>query len=544
MNRDEIGETYSSQKETICMYSYARRFIWIIGLGLVSLFSYPASASTATTYLYLNSQPGDYVGQGVTQTLTAADGTFTVTNNISPSEVSVFFNTPGYTQSWTLQFGSPENMKFAKGEFVSAQRTAFRSPTLPGEDVSGDGRGCNTDAGQFLVSDFALAKDGTVARLAIDFEQHCEGAAPALYGSVRYNSEVSAVPRLGIGSALTLKGNTGTSDGLVEIALSMPSQNAASVQYATADTTGVQGVDYVATTGTATFPAGTTSEYIVVPIMGDRLPRGNKRFKIALNSPTGALLGAPSATVLIRDPNISQTVLAMSSQPGDYIGQGQQYFITQSDAIFTPSTSENVVAISVNNGAAWETDFAGPSNAPLSKDEYLNAQRYPFQPAGSPGLSVYGDGRGCNTITGNFDVIKAAYNKSTGALESFAANFEQHCEGATPALFGWVRVASLLQQFSVSDAVVQDSSAVFTITLNPSLATSVSVNFATADGTAIEGTDYLATSQILTFSPGVLEQTVTVPLLDTGNSPKKIFYGQLSSPTGAAVWVSQSSAAF
>jgi Calx-beta domain len=111
-------------------------------------------------------------------------------------------------------------------------------------------------------------------------------------------------------------------------------------------------------------------------------------------------------------------------------------------------------------------------------------------------------------------------------------------------LFGWVRVASLLQQFSVSDAVVQDSSAVFTITLNPSLATSVSVNFATADGTAIEGTDYLATSQILTFSPGVLEQTVTVPLLDTGNSPKKIFYGQLSSPTGAAVWVSQGSAAF
>jgi endoglucanase len=80
---------------------------------------------------------------------------------------------------------------------------------------------------------------------------------------------------------------------------------------------------------------------------------------------------------------------------------------------------------------------------------------------------------------------------------------------------------------------------VFTVTLNPSLATSVSVNFATADGTAIEGTDYLATSQILTFSPGVLEQTVTVPLLDTGNSPKKIFYGQLSSPTGAAVWVAR-----
>jgi len=220
------------------MYSYARRFIW--GLGFVFLCSYIASASTATTYLYLNSQPGDYVGQGVTQTLTAADGTFTVTNNISTSEVSVFFNTPGYTQFWTLQFGSPESMKFGSGQYVGAQRTAFRSPTHSGIDVSGDGRGCDGDTGQFLVSNFVLAKDGTVARLAIDFEQHCEGASPALYGSLRYDSSVSQVPRVGVGSAYTLKGNTGTSDSLVEIALSMPSQNATSVQYATSDATGVQ----------------------------------------------------------------------------------------------------------------------------------------------------------------------------------------------------------------------------------------------------------------------------------------------------------------
>jgi hypothetical protein len=136
------------------------------------------------------------------------------------------------------------------------------------------------------------------------------------------------------------------------------------------------------------------------------------------------------------------------------------------------------------------------------------------------------------------------YKKSTGALQSFAADFEQHCEEQTPALFGWVRVRSVLQQFSVSDAVIQGSSAVFTVTLNPSLATSASVNFSTADGSAVEGTDYVATSQTLAFSPGMSEQTVTVPLLDTGNSPKKTFYGQVSSSSGAAVWVSQSSATF
>ena len=498
-------------------------------------------SSTATTYLYLNSQPGDYIGGGIKQTFTPADGTFSVSN--ATNSVNVAFHTPNYSQWWYLNFGSPKTMKFTRGQYVGAQRTPFRGPTRPGVDVSGDGRGCNTDSGQFLVSDFALATDGTVARLAIDFEQHCEGGSAALYGSVRYNSAVSQVPRLGVGGAFTLKGNSGTSDSLVEIALSIPSATAVTVDYATADGTGVQGVDYGAVTGAVTFPAGTTSQDVVVPILGDRLPRGNKKFKIQLNTPTGALLGAPSASILIRDPNINQTVLAMSSQPGDYIGAGQQYLITQSDAIFTPNSSANVTTIQTQNGDSWQTDFAGPTSARLTAGEYLNAQRYPFQPAGTPGLSVYGAGRGCNTLTGNFDVLKAIYS-STGALQVFAADFEQHCEGQAPALFGWLRVRSLLQQFSVSDAVIQGSSAVFTVTLNPSLSSSVSVSFSTVDGTAVAGTDYVATFQNLVFSPGMLQQTVTVPLLGSGNVPKKVFFGQLSSPTGAAVWVSRSSAAF
>ncbi|MGC2248158.1 MAG: Calx-beta domain-containing protein [Terriglobales bacterium] len=486
----------------------------------------------------MNSQPGDYVGGGVTQTFTTADGTFSVQN--SKSTVAVSFNG---SQFWDLNFGSPENKNFKKGQYVNAQRSEFRGPLNAGIDVSGDGRGCNTDTGQFLVSDFALAPDGTVARLAIDFEQHCEGAAPALYGSLRYNSKVSQISRLGVGGAYTLKGNAQTSDSVIPVALSIPSTNDVTVQYVTSDGTAKQGVDYVSSTGTLTFPAGMTSEVIDVPIIGDRVARGNKTFKITLQSPSQALIGASHASILIRDPNIKQTVLAMSSQPGDYIGLGQQYLITQSDAVFSPYTNANVVTISEQNGDYWETDFAGPSLSPLTPGEYLNAQRYPFQPSGVPGLSVNGDFRGCNTLTGNFDVLKAAYGGPTG-VKAFAVNFEQHCEGAGPALFGWVRIHSLLEQMSVTEADIQGSSAVFTVTLNPSLAETVSVTFSTADGTAVAGVDYVSTTQTVSFSPGMTEQTVSVPLLTSGNSPKKTFYGQLSASNGAAVWVSQGSASF
>jgi len=513
-----------------------RLFAFAFTLSLTTM----ASASTPQTFLTLSSQPGDYVGGGITQTLTPADGTFSVTN--STTDITISFHTPSYSQFWTLQFGSPKSEKFARGEYEGATRTAFRSPTAPGVDVGGDGRGCNTTTGRFLVSDFALNTDGTIARLGIDFEQHCEGAAPALYGSLRYNSAVTAVPRFGIGRGYALKGNGGRSDATIIVSLCLPSSSTVKVSYTTADGGAIQGTDYVSTTGTVSFAPGVTSQAIVIPVVGDRLARGNKAFKVKLSAPVGAVIGASTASVLIRDPNIPQTVLAISSQPGDFIGAGGQYLFTLSDAVFTPSNSANVVTFRINNGDGWDADFAGPTTARLGVGDYENAQRWPFQPAGIPGLSVDGEFRGCNTLTGNFQILKAGYN-SSNVLQSFSANLEQHCEGATPALFGWLRYHSLLQQFSVSDAVLSGSSATFTVTLNPSTATSVSVNFATADGTAIAGTDYAATSETVTFSPGMTSQTVTVPLLNSGGSAKT-FYGKLSAPTGAAVWVGQASATF
>jgi hypothetical protein len=516
------------------------RITLVIFSSFVSLFSTVASGATPKTLLTLSSQSGDYIGQGITQTFTSADGTFSVSN--SSDAVSITFITPTFSQSWYLDFGSPSTVKFGWGEYDGAQRTAFRSPTRPGIDVFGDGRGCNTDAGRFLVSDFALNTDGTIARLAIDFEQHCEGAPPALYGSFRYNSSVAAAPRLAVASAHTLKGNAGTSDALVTLSLCLPSTTIVQVAYSTADGTAVQGTDYVNTTGTATFQPGITSQTITVPIIGDFLSRGNKTFKVKLSAAIGAPLGASTASVLVRDPNVALTALAMSSQSDDFVGQGLQYLITLSDGTFTPTNSANVVTFFINNGDDWSTDFAGPTTARLAPGDYDNAQRYPFQPSDTPGLSVYGAGRGCNTLTGGFEVLQAGYNTSS-VLQSFSANFEQHCEGGVPALFGWLRYRTKLQQFSVTDAVISGSSAVFTVTLSPSNATSLSVNFATADGTAVAGTDYVSTSQSVIFSPGMTEQTVTVPLLNPG-ATSKTFYGKLSAPSGAAVWIGQGSGTF
>jgi hypothetical protein len=122
-----------------------------------------------------------------------------------------------------------------------------------------------------------------------------------------------------------------------------------------------------------------------------------------------------------------------------------QQTITTSTGGFTVSRNfDNGVTIQFFGnqlGNFWTLDFAAVGNAQLEVGLYEGATRFPFQAANEPGLSVSGDGRGCNTLTGRFEVIEVTYGL-TGEVESFAADFEQHCEGLPPALIGSIRFNS------------------------------------------------------------------------------------------------------
>ena len=90
--------------------------------------------------------------------------------------------------------------------------------------------------------------------------------------------------------------------------------------------------------------------------------------------------------------------------------------------------------------ASWSLDFSAPEGLALGR-HYGGARRYPFTPLN--GLSVSGEGGGCNTLTGRFAILEIAIG-SDGAVERFAADFEQHCEDAVPALFGIIRYNSTI----------------------------------------------------------------------------------------------------
>ncbi len=80
----------------------------------------------------------------------------------------------------------------------------------------------------------------------------------------------------------------------------------------------------------------------------------------------------------------------------------------------------------------------------------------------------------------------------------------------------------------------KDESLDFRVTLNRAAGTQVSVDYATADGTAKAGEDYTAVSGTLRFAPGETERTVAVPILDDAiDEGKEKFRLRLSNPQGA-----------
>ena len=166
------------------------RYLARTTLVLLLLLAGASRAAAGVTSLLLNSEPGDFIGQGQLLVFTDADGPFLATSGGGGNVVNVSFNTPTFNHFWFVSFGAPDNQPLAVGSYEGAMRNAFRAPGQPGLDVFGDGRGCNTLTGRFTILELVIGGAGEVVSFRATFEQHCEGFTPALRGEVRYNANV------------------------------------------------------------------------------------------------------------------------------------------------------------------------------------------------------------------------------------------------------------------------------------------------------------------------------------------------------------------
>jgi hypothetical protein len=133
------------------------------------------------------------------------------------------------------------------------------------------------------------------------------------------------------------------------------------------------------------------------------------------------------------------------SSPGDYIGQGRTSLYTASNATLSGSESSGVVHLRVDEGLGpWDIYVTGPdAQTQLLPGLYDDVGRWPFHNPTEGGLSQFGEGRGCNTLSGAFAVDSIAYDGA--GLVSFSIRYVQRCEGFMPPLYGamrWTRPGS------------------------------------------------------------------------------------------------------
>jgi len=140
----------------------------------------PAAGATPSTgnYIYLASDAGDYIGAGSTYLFTPDTSPVTFKTNAGTLSVDV--------GGWNATFQTMDSVtQLQPGYYGSLLRYPFNNPTKGGLDWSGNGRGCNTLQGWFVV-DGATYIDTVLKSIDLRFEQHCGGSAPALRGKVHW----------------------------------------------------------------------------------------------------------------------------------------------------------------------------------------------------------------------------------------------------------------------------------------------------------------------------------------------------------------------
>ena len=116
-------------------------------------------------------------------------------------------------------------------------------------------------------------------------------------GTINDDDNPAPLPTISISNASVIEGGAGTQQTLTfNVALSTASTNIVQVNYSTADGSAKTGEDYEAKSGTLSFPVGSTSQSLVVTILGDGTVEGNETFTVNLTNPVNATIADGQAT--------------------------------------------------------------------------------------------------------------------------------------------------------------------------------------------------------------------------------------------------------
>jgi subtilase family protein/Calx-beta domain-containing protein/CARDB protein len=446
--------------------------------------------ATATVTIVDNDTPG---------TIQFSAGAYSVIENAGPAIVRVTRTGANLASGMTVQFTTTNGTATAGADYTSSTQVltfaaleAFKDVQIP---ILNDGLPEGNETVALTLSNpTGGAKLGalTTAVLTIlDDEQSLQFSAPVYVVSEAAGAATVTVVRIG------------------------PAFGTVTVDYASAAGSAALGADYTNVGGTLTFGPGVASRAFTVPIVNDPLFERSESVALLLTNPTGsALLGQLStATITVVD----------NDPPGAIRFSAPAYSVSEAGV-----ATITVQRINGGTAGAVTVDYATvPGGTATVAVDYLV----------TAGTLTFNANETSKTFT--VRILNDAFDEPNETVNLALSNPTGGATLGTPS----TAVLTIVDEdvpgpitFSAPTYTVAENVGVALIKVNRTGgAAGVTVDFTTADGSAIAPSDYTAVSQTLSFAAGETSKTIAIPIVDDGiregNETLRLI---LSNPTGGA----------
>lgn len=256
--------------------------------------------------------------------------------------------------------------------------------------------------------------------------------------------------------------------------------------------TAVAGTNYEALSGTVTIPAGQSSAVISVQSMDDNVVDNDTTLELDLAQGSSYVLGTSNLSSRLTIANTDTVAASVADLSIDRASTDQ----TATFTVTLSGTAQKDILI----------DYSTADGTAVAGTDYTAANGVLTIPAGQT------TGEISVTILGSTNTGDRMFNLDISADPQSLSDLTFTNTTAVGTIADIIPAA--LNPTSVTAVPgLSGGAATFTVTLANAPLEPVTVTYATADGTAVAGTDYTATSGTLTFNAGQTSQTVSVPLL-------------------------------
>ena len=329
-------------------------------------------------------------------------------------------------------------------------------------------------------------------------------ATEPTYGDVRrVFLKVKSDLVIHVGDTTVSEGDSGPVSAVFTVSITGSSASAIPFSWETVALGATSPSDFEAQSGSGTVPAGNrTSTTVEIAVNGDTLDEFDERFGLRITSATGALAANVPGQATIVDDDAAPTVAI-------------------SDATVTEVDSGTIVmsftaSLSAVSGKPVSVAFATADATALAAKDYV----------AKSGTVSFAAGQTTRPVT-----VAIKGDLLDEPTETFRVLLSAPVNTSISDGTGIGRIVDddPLPALAVSDVTMVEgdsaaTNAVFSITLSQKSGKTVTVDFATANGTATAGSDYRARTGSLTFLPGQIRKTVAVGVLgDLAVEPNETF---------------------